>query len=211
MPFSSPALRIFSLIMYTLLLIPGVNLIPPFLFFFALHIYFNWLCRRFWNKQETNKQDTDNHNHNIVSSQERLEISSLSSSTPRIYTAFLVVGLLCLVAINVVLLTDIELTLSRNQQNQSHEEDQWGFGQVLALLLLVVPLRDFVASINDIRDKVREQVQKRREEKKEAQKKFDNFLREAIRMERLEDPHVFSGLVDRRANPNTRLPGIFSL
>ncbi|KAJ7477569.1 hypothetical protein FB451DRAFT_191424, partial [Mycena latifolia] len=39
--FSSPALRIFSLAMYFLLLIPGINLLPPILFFLALHIVYN--------------------------------------------------------------------------------------------------------------------------------------------------------------------------
>jgi hypothetical protein len=41
--FSSAPLRIFSLTMYALLLIPGVNLLLPFLFFLTLHISYNWL------------------------------------------------------------------------------------------------------------------------------------------------------------------------
>ncbi|KAJ7493722.1 hypothetical protein FB451DRAFT_1491028, partial [Mycena latifolia] len=40
-PFSSPGLRIFSLAMYSLLIIPGLNLVPPFLFFLVLHIMYN--------------------------------------------------------------------------------------------------------------------------------------------------------------------------
>jgi hypothetical protein len=51
---------------------------------------------------------------------------------------------------NDILLLDIELTLRRNKHDQSPEEDEWGFWQVLALLLLVIPLRDFVISILDI-------------------------------------------------------------
>jgi hypothetical protein len=50
--FSSAALRIFSLTMYFLLLIPGFNLLPPFLFFLTLHICYNWSRKRhqwFWN------------------------------------------------------------------------------------------------------------------------------------------------------------------
>jgi hypothetical protein len=39
--FSSPGLRIFSLAIYSLLIIPGLNLVPPFLFFLALHITYN--------------------------------------------------------------------------------------------------------------------------------------------------------------------------
>src|SRR5712671_450995 len=50
-PFSSRALRIYSLLMYSLLLIPGVNLVPGFLFFISLHILYNKSRRRhpqFW-------------------------------------------------------------------------------------------------------------------------------------------------------------------
>src|ERR1700712_767121 len=39
--FSSPGLRIFSLSIYSLLVIPGLNLVLPFLFFLALHITYN--------------------------------------------------------------------------------------------------------------------------------------------------------------------------
>jgi hypothetical protein len=49
--FSSAALRIFSLTMYFLLLIPGFNLLPSFLFFLTLHICYNWSWKRhkrFW-------------------------------------------------------------------------------------------------------------------------------------------------------------------
>ncbi|KAJ7787375.1 hypothetical protein B0H14DRAFT_2537493 [Mycena olivaceomarginata] len=40
--FSSKPLRIVSLAMYSLVLIPGLNLIPPFAFFLTLHISYNW-------------------------------------------------------------------------------------------------------------------------------------------------------------------------
>jgi hypothetical protein len=44
--FSSRPLQVFSLVMYGLLLIPGINLLPPILFFLALHIAYNWLRDR---------------------------------------------------------------------------------------------------------------------------------------------------------------------
>jgi hypothetical protein len=40
--FLSKPLRITSLAMYSLVLIPGLNLIPPFAFFLTLHISYNW-------------------------------------------------------------------------------------------------------------------------------------------------------------------------
>ncbi|KAK6993205.1 hypothetical protein R3P38DRAFT_2409489, partial [Favolaschia claudopus] len=44
--FSSKPLRIASLAMYSLVLIPGLNLIPPFAFFLTLHISYNWSRKR---------------------------------------------------------------------------------------------------------------------------------------------------------------------
>lgn len=50
------------------------------------------------------------------------------------------IGLGILLAIDVILIADIELTLRRNQALQAGgDEAQWGFGQVLAVVLLVVP------------------------------------------------------------------------
>jgi hypothetical protein len=49
--FSSTPLRVFSLTMYSVLLLPGFNLFPPFLFFLALHVSYNWSRKRhawFW-------------------------------------------------------------------------------------------------------------------------------------------------------------------
>jgi hypothetical protein len=47
--FSSKPLRIASLTMYSLVLIPGLNLIPPFTFFLMLHISYNWSrARHLW-------------------------------------------------------------------------------------------------------------------------------------------------------------------
>jgi hypothetical protein len=115
----------------------------------------------------------------------------------------LIVGLVCLAIINILLLVDIELTLRRNKHDQSPEEDEWGFGQVLALLLLIVPLRDFVTSIGDIRKKVKSE--KAAEE--HLQKRFKEHLKEAI----LKDTFYncdFQGLIHQGADPNAELEGI---
>lgn len=51
------------------------------------------------------------------------------------------VGLGILLAIDVVLIVDIELTLHINQALQaSRDESQWGFGQILAMVLLAGPI-----------------------------------------------------------------------
>ncbi|KAJ7800004.1 hypothetical protein B0H14DRAFT_3885835 [Mycena olivaceomarginata] len=54
--FSSKPLRITSLAMYSLVLIPGLNLIPPFAFFLTLHISYNWSREQhksFWTRWDS--------------------------------------------------------------------------------------------------------------------------------------------------------------
>ena len=81
------------------------------------------------------------------------------ADSPTIYTAFLIVGLVCLVAINVLFIVDIELTLQRNKKHQTDEEREWGFGQILALLLLIVPLRDAWNALRVIRSRPQQQFE----------------------------------------------------
>jgi len=285
-PFSSRALRIYSLLMYSLLLIPGVNLVPGFLFFISLHILYNksrrrhtqfWtLCQRALNgskralravrnaprtlRRSLNSviqrqlvylpdeeyqigynvptfhsssrpshppsrapsspqpvsprpsvQDDIDHKP-IPSRSQSVDNSQDLSSTPRspsqndTHVSFLVVDLVLLFSMNVIFLSDIELTLSRNTQIQSRAEDQWGFGQVLALLLLVIPLRDFATSINEIRKKIREKKELEEEMKREAQRQFEDSLRSAIQRDTLEN-YGFQDLIERGASPNTQLNG----
>jgi hypothetical protein len=92
--------------------------------------------------------------------------NSPSTSDPSPRTAFLIVGLALLVAINILFIVDIELTLHRNKGDQNGDEATWGFGQVLALLLLIIPLRDALGALQDIREKL-----------KGVQEQFEEFLR----------------------------------
>jgi hypothetical protein len=124
--FNSTPLQIFSLIMYAVVLIPGLNLLPPFAFFLFLHISYNHI--------------------------------SIPADT-LVRTAFLYVGLSCLVAINLLFIVDTELTLQRNMHNQSNEERDWGFGQILALLLLLVPLRDVWIALRNIQNNVQQKFE----------------------------------------------------
>jgi hypothetical protein len=70
------------------------------------------------------------------------------------HVSFLIVGLVSLVAINILFIADIELTLRRNKGDQTGDEATWGFGQVLALLLLIIPLRDAWGALQDIWEKL---------------------------------------------------------
>ncbi|KAJ7840531.1 hypothetical protein B0H14DRAFT_1058430 [Mycena olivaceomarginata] len=273
--FSSKPLRIISLAMYSLVLIPGLNLIPPFAFFLTLHISYNWSREQhksFWTRWDSilkvftpkkgspspdaeqggrsqrsstavssgvahhepfdsspntalpisitaynpdtqprtapdmEQGSLSQRSSAVVSSggtQAETSDSSLIPLVPTVYppsmsavsrtntqpgitpdteqteqvgpsqcssavvssgvaqseqpriphTAFLIIGLVLLVAINILFIVDIELTLHRNKGNQNGD-DQWGFGQVLALLLLIIPLHDAWGALQDIWEKL---------------------------------------------------------
>lgn len=59
----------------------------------------------------------------------------------------LYIGLVLLLIINIIFIVDIELTIRRNKHLRDDGETKWGFGQVLALCLLAVPIRDLVTAI----------------------------------------------------------------
>jgi hypothetical protein len=103
----------------------------------------------------------------------------------------------CLAAINVLFIVDIELTLSRNREYQTDEERQWGFGQILALLLLVVPLRDAWNALRDIRNRF--------------QQRFEQlFQTEAEAKPVGETVKALDELVTDGANPRKPLSGRFA-
>jgi hypothetical protein len=74
----------------------------------------------------------------------------IENTLPDASTLVLYLGIGCLAIINVIFLVDIELTLKRSGGLRDDGEHDWGFGQVLALVLLVVLLTDFITSIASI-------------------------------------------------------------
>jgi hypothetical protein len=68
------------------------------------------------------------------------------------------IGLIFLLAVNIVFMADIESTISHHTVSG---ESQWTFGQTLAVLLLVLPLRDVAMFILDV------QTEKRHKERNE--------------------------------------------
>jgi hypothetical protein len=117
---SSASLRIVSLAIYTLFLVPGLNLLVPAVGFLALHIGYHRVTKR----DETAKPS-------------------------RIPTS---IGLLFLLAFNVVFLASIETTAIRHDVT---EDSDWTFGQTLAVLLLVLPLRDVFDFVMHVQDQKR--------------------------------------------------------
>jgi hypothetical protein len=100
--------------------------------------------------------------------------------------------------INIIFIVDIELTLSRNKHLQNGGDDLWGFGQVLALLLLVLPLRDAWNALQDIQTGLRGLQQ-------QLQQGFQQVLREEVAatpiVERLRV------LIDQGADPRKPIEG----
>ncbi|THU96108.1 hypothetical protein K435DRAFT_893993 [Dendrothele bispora CBS 962.96] len=73
-----------------------------------------------------------------------------------------------LFVINLIFLVDIELTIHQNKVIQGSDESHWTFGQVLAMLLLAMPLRDLMETMLERREK--RQDKKRRDEHTESLK-----------------------------------------
>jgi hypothetical protein len=109
---SSPVLQLSSLVIYSFFLVPGLNLVLPGVFFLALYIYLH--------RRRLSRPHGQRH----------------AKALP------VVPGLLLLLLINIVFITDTELTIHRGVKQQQSGESQWTFGQTLALLLLSLPLRD---------------------------------------------------------------------
>ncbi|KAF6747699.1 hypothetical protein DFP72DRAFT_1016024, partial [Ephemerocybe angulata] len=138
-PFASGALRIVSFVIYSLFLVPGLNLLLPIVVFLGFHY-----C-------------VHGSPPNIMPEAERLwSMYSWRKALIRRVQAFImrwwsmippVLGLLFLLAINLVFIIDIELTLKQNAHLQDPDEAKWGFGQILAILLLFMPLRDLAEAL----------------------------------------------------------------
>lgn len=127
-PLHASALRSFSLIFYSLFLIPGVNLVLPMVVLLATYLTSRRLFRY------------------------------------RLFKKWLDVApaYVCLAvpfAVNVLFMVDIEFTLNWNLENgrQGNGERDWGFGQILAILLLLLPLRDLVEAVLARRHKRRQE------------------------------------------------------
>jgi hypothetical protein len=123
-PIESGALRVFSLVVYGVVFIPYLNLILPVALIFGP--YFGYL-------HKTQEAATVQEAHKTTSVDE----------TRKAATAWGVrVGLLFLFTINALFIVDTELSIARNESRQEDQDGVWTFGQTLALILLLLPLRD---------------------------------------------------------------------
>jgi hypothetical protein len=134
---TSKTLQKVSLAIYACFVVPGLNLLVPAISFLFIHI------------------GPGGNAH------------TLSSIIPRSYsflgntglasridhgTKAVLAGLVFLLAVNIVFMFDIETTLYRAHKRnlQAQGESDWTFGQTLALLLLVLPMRDMIEYIKQM-------------------------------------------------------------
>ncbi|KAJ3530347.1 hypothetical protein NMY22_g8614 [Coprinellus aureogranulatus] len=193
--FGSPGLRIVSLVFYTLFLVPGINLLIPVVLFLWLHCSYH--THRL--KREPQLPLNDLQVAAVPRSpQTQLTRTGLSPnpqtlpptkkfliSLRRVLPAYL--GLAFLLVVNILFIVDIELTIRRNRRFQGAEESEWGFGQILAILLLAMPLRDVVEAVFRRRHRL--------------QSKLNNALREAINDRNWEGITTW---VAAKADPNVK-------
>ncbi|KAF5324030.1 hypothetical protein D9611_008329 [Ephemerocybe angulata] len=181
-PFSSEALRIASFVVYAIFLIPGVNLLLPVTLFLGFHS-----CCRLASPPETVPPDQIRRSSRWA--RRRFYIQNYIGHRWGMLPPF--IGLIFLLAVNVVFIVDIELPLKRNAGLQGKDEAEWGFGQILAMLLLFMPLRDLFETI--LARRIRQR-----------QKDLDLGLKSAIRSK---DWDTICNLAGRGANPHVVLDG----
>ncbi|KAF6747135.1 ankyrin repeat-containing domain protein [Ephemerocybe angulata] len=191
-PFASRALRIASFIIYGIFLIPGVNLLLPIAVFLGIYTFcYHYLPAPALIPQE--RMDIYSRSARV-----RFRIGQAHNFILQNFEWSMVpplIGLLVLLAINIVFITDIELTLAQNAGLQlSNDEVEWEFGQILSMLLLILPLRDLAETILARRVKQR-------------QKDLIPGLRTAVRWKEWDTVWI---LVRMGASPNVKLDGDMS-
>ncbi|TEB29278.1 ankyrin [Coprinellus micaceus] len=185
-PFGSNALRVVSLAVYSLFILPGFNLLLPMSAFLGLYL---WHHAR-WVKVQSGTSAS------AAVGPIRARIARLYRTAVASPVFAVFVGLGFLLVVNIVFVADIELTLRRNQGIQETEEKQWGFGQILAMLLVFLPLRDVVEMILARRlhrqeEQIRKHVQAAAWTKAVLRKDVSSILQ----------------LVDEGADPNVSVEG----
>jgi hypothetical protein len=148
-PLALTKLRGWSIGIYSLFLAPGLNLVLPMALFLGTFIGYQKLNdrRRSQNGRSSPALPSLAPPSGIRAWYERLPVSPSIVPT--------VAGMVLLFAINLIFLIDVELTLHRNHHRQISGESVWTFGQILAMILLVLPLRDLMETMLARREKQR--------------------------------------------------------
>lgn len=155
-PFGSNSLRIFSLALYGLFLLPGLNLLLPMVGFLGLYFWHHARRRNMMGSTEVPSGWATSQRPSLLRRPLEAYAWCIQSSIFPIC-----VGLGVLFAVNALVIADIEMTLYRNKGLQDKEEAKWGFGQILAILLVLVPVRDIIETIlaRRLRRQARQELQ----------------------------------------------------
>ncbi|KAJ6461869.1 ankyrin repeat-containing domain protein [Mycena vitilis] len=191
-PLRSTGLRGWSIAIYSLFLMPGFNLILPMALFLGLFLGYHA-----WNQT---RQSAPWPARSPIPRAIRAWYNRLPA-TPSVFPT--IIGLTLLFATNLIFLVDIEFTLRRNRAHQSTGESEWTFGQTLAILLLVLPVRDLAETILARREKKRQDELVRREKQRRDEHviSLQNAIRDDATIKTILD------LIDTGADVNTKAEG----
>jgi hypothetical protein len=180
--FGSQPLRISSLVIYSTFLLPGFNPLLPVLS--ILYLYEYPFRVRLSRLLKTTAR-SGSHSHKLGDCPHESRWNGVRSVLP------VFIGLAFLLAMNAILIADIELTLQRNRHIQTPGESEWGFGQTLAILVAVIPtLWDFSEALS--------------RKRKEAQRAADDHLQGHINVS---DLARIVEVIKAGADPNVRANG----
>ncbi|KAJ3551864.1 hypothetical protein NP233_g13001 [Leucocoprinus birnbaumii] len=126
---SSVSFRGWSLFFYGLILLPGLNLMGPACLFFFLYLASWQLIRQLSKKSPPIA--------NFLHEDKGRRVTTLSIS----------LGLVCVFTIDIVILALTESQIRLNANLVRPGDTDWTFGQILAILLLVVPLRELLETV----------------------------------------------------------------
>ncbi|KAJ6461871.1 ankyrin repeat-containing domain protein [Mycena vitilis] len=167
-PLGSAGLRGWSIAIYSLFLAPGLNLFLPVALFLGSFLgYQTWNTSRLSNTAALGAPSVPSADHNLKQIRRAIRAwYDRLPTTPSVCPT--VVGMVFLFTINLIFLVDIELTLRRNRTQQTTGKSEWTFGQILAILLLVLPLRDLVETMLARRETKRQEELARHEKQRKA-------------------------------------------
>ncbi|KAJ7664536.1 hypothetical protein DFH06DRAFT_1187984 [Mycena polygramma] len=154
-PLASSGLRIWSLLIYAVFLVPALNLIVPVVGLLLLM----QTCTACHGRRRVNKFDPSWRGSLLsapgaaaLDRRAKLHSKAVRNLARRSlwalqawYNPFalpIVAAMLLLFATNIIFIVDTEAAFRRNRDLQTEGESDWTFGQTLAVLLLVLPLRD---------------------------------------------------------------------
>jgi hypothetical protein len=139
--FMSKGLQAWSLLIYSIVLLPGFNLIIPAALFFGSYSVVKCVIGP-WRVVE-HLQPAGGHSSDQMETQcpKLARYHGLQSRLP------VILGLAMLVAINIFFVVDTEAALVVNASLLMPGDSVWGFGQTLAVLLVLVTFRELLETI----------------------------------------------------------------